>query len=169
MAQQDWRTMKDSNMIIHTKDGKEIAVVWPQLVQREYSTKWLEDRPGSREFNISVIESLDRWRTGKEFQDGKFVIIPNWESGKPYGDYTDSLAVIPFDSVIYITPLPHEKFIKAMSNMAEYEAKAKREAIENPNRNITYREFIELSKRVQALEEQASRPDVVVQNVMTER
>lgn len=151
MAQQDWRTMKDSNMVIHTTDGKEVAVVWPQLVQREYATPWL-GRPGCRELNISVIETLDRWRTGKEYQSGKFVVIPNWEANKPYGDYTGSLAVIPFESVVSISPLPHDKYLKALANMAEYEAKAKREAMENPDRNITYLEFTELLKRVQALE-----------------
>ena len=138
--------MIDTNVVLVLKDGKEIPVVYPERIGREYKTPWL-DNPGSREWNIDVRESLNMATSRQLGKDLRF-IVGEW--GSAYGANAGVSYIIPFQNVVGTKSLSPEDQFKGDAAVAQ--AKAELQKKQKDASHVTFAEFSALEKRVAELE-----------------
>ena len=135
--------MTDTDVILVLNDGREIAVVYPARVGREYETAWLPGHPGSREWNIDILGSKERVTYGNPRY-----IVGEWGTG--YGVTAGVVEVVPFGLLSGVKPLPPELQEKADGVRAV--ERQRREEEMRDNRPILWAEFQLLVERVRTLE-----------------
>ena len=135
--------MIDTDIVIKTVTGKEIRVVYPERIGREYPTPWLSESKHSREWNIDVHET----RTDRSRKDCSFV-VGVWGSG--YGDNAKVREIISVDAVIGFGELTNAE--KLVSLEAHKQQENEYQEYGRKNRVIQGEAFDALLGRVEQLE-----------------
>ena len=136
--------MIDTDIVIQTVTGKEIRVVYPERIGREYSTPWSSEYKFCREWNIDVHKT--RTDTGRK--DCSFV-VGVWGSG--YGDNTKVREIIRVDAVIGFGEITAAE--KELSKKARTIQEVEYQEYATINRVVKGAEFDALVGRVTWLEE----------------